>query len=269
MYYRETTIAGKTIFIQKKATSRIDGKAKKRQPKCNPTSAAVQKINDINAERDLAIKLNANFVKGDYHLVLTYSGDAPSPSVAKKQLSNFFRNMRSWAKKNEKEFKYIAVTEYEHTRIHHHVVMSKIDLEVIEKYWNHGYVKFTELDESGNYVKLAAYLLKETAKTFREADNPSKRRYTCSRNIVTPQPKRELISSKEVSEEPKALKGYYVDQDSVKRYEHAILGVDCCEYVMVALDEEPRLKRWSKGQKVKPEGQYRITKYEEQLSLDI
>lgn len=268
MYYRETTVAGKTIFVQKKATSRIETKGRKRKAKCNPTAAAVQKVNDRNAERDLAIKLNANFVGGDYHLTLTYAGDTPTPSQAKRQLANFFQNVRRWAKKEGRELKYIAVTEYEHKRIHHHVVMSNIDQDIIEKYWKYGHVNFKLLDETGNYSRLAAYLLKETARTFREADNPCKRRYTCSRNIVTPVTKRELITSKEVSEEPKAIKGYYIDQDTIQYYDHAILEVECCEYIMVSLDKEPRLKRWSKGDKVKPEKYYKITEYEEQLRIE-
>ena len=264
MYYREITIAGRTIYIQEKASSRIKGGMKKRKGKQNVTTEAQKKINDRNAERDLAIKLNHNFRNGDYHLVLTYR-EAPDQSKAKKNLTNFLQNVRRWSKKQGIEFKYIAVTEYEHTRIHHHVVCSKMDEEVLTKYWKHGYVKTTRLDETGNYQKLAAYLLKETNKTFREADNPTKRRYTCSRNIVTPPNMRQEMKGKP-SQEIKAFKGYYVDQDSIKVYDHAILEVKCREYMLVSLDDEPRIKRWSKGQKVKLEGQHRINA-EEQLNL--
>jgi len=266
MYFREITVAGKTIIIQEKATSRIKGSLK-RKARMNATSEAMRKINDRNAERDLTVKLNHNFCMGDYHLVLTYSGDAPTPSEAKKHKDNFFRNIRNYAKKNEIELKHISVTEYEHKRIHHHIVMSKIDIEVVQKFWKYGYVKPTLLDETGNYAKLAAYLLKETSKTFREAANPGKRRYTCSRNIVTPETRRQEMNGTP-SADIKPLKGYYVDQDSIRTYEHAILEADCREYILVSLDEEPRLKRWSRGKKVKLEGQYRINE-DEQLTLEM
>ncbi|MDO4393574.1 MAG: hypothetical protein Q4C80_04095 [Bacillota bacterium] len=265
MYFREITVAGKTIIIQEKVSSRVRG-SQKRKSRMNVTSEAMRKINDRNAERDLTVKLNHNFKKGDYHLVLTYRGEAPELKKAKGCLEKFIRNTRAYAKRNNIEFKYITVTEYAHTRIHHHVVMSAIDLEVIDRLWKYGYEKPTLLDDTGNYQKLAAYLLKETSKTFRNEDNPNKRRYNCSRNIVTPETKRQEMKGTPAAD-IKPLKGYYVDKDSIRIYEHAILEADCREYILVSLDEEPRLKGWNKGKKIKLEGQHKIHE-EEQIAFE-
>ena len=49
-------------------------------------------------------------------------------------------------------------------------------------------VSYTHLD-SGEYSELASYLIKETEETFREEDSPFKQRYSCSRNLITPEPK--------------------------------------------------------------------------------
>ncbi len=265
MFYRDTIVAGRTVMRSLRASSRMNTDSKKRKPKQNPTSAAVQKVNFRNAVKILTAKLNYNFKPGDHHLVLTYSS-VVTPAEAKKQLDKFQRNLRNYCKRNNIDFKWVAVTEYKHTRIHHHLVMNDIDTEVIQRYWKCGYIRSTALDESGNYYKLAEYLLKETEKTFREENSPQKKRYSSSRNVVMPEVKRERISGREVRETIKALKGYYVDEETVRRYEHAILKVDCMEYIMVSLEKEPRLKRWPKGKAVSPRESYKD--YEQQLSFE-
>lgn len=265
MYYRDTIVAGRTIIRSLKASSRIHTAGQKRKPKQNPTSEAVKKINLKNAVKILTAKLNHNFKKGDYHIVLTYK-ELVSVPEAKKNLDNFLRNLRNYCKRKDITFKWVAVTEYKHKRVHHHLVISGPDIKAINTYWKHGYEYPVMLDETGNYYKLAEYLLKETERTFREDNSPQKKRYSNSRNVIMPEVKREKVSGREVKDEIKALKGYCVDQDTVKRYEHAILGVDCVEYIMVSLEEEPRLKRWMKGRSVKLSEPYKD--YERQMSMD-
>ena len=252
---RETCVAGKTILRAIRMVNRnksVIGAS--RRPKEKPTREAVMKVNQKNAERMLTMKINHNFKPGDWHITLTYA-DAPTPEAAKKAKKDFFRRLKYKCDKAGIEFKRIDVTEYENNRIHHHVVISYIDPQIIQDAWgNNGHVLFSSLDDTGNYSKLAAYLIKETSKTFRNSDNPNKRRYYCSNNIVTPEIKREEVSGKELHQDPKPLKGYYIDEDSVHRYEHAITKVECIEYIMVSLEEEPRLKKWNKGKKIKPRG---------------
>lgn len=265
MFYRDTIVAGKTILRSLKAVTRIDTKGQKRKPKTNPSSEAVRKVNFRNAVKILTAKLNHNFKPGDYHLTLTYSS-VMKPEEARRQLTNFLRNLHNYCKRNGIEFKWVAVTEYEHTRIHHHVVMSRIDIQILNKYWKNGYTYPVLLDETGNYYKLAEYLLKETEKTFRNNESPQKRRYSTSRNVIMPEVKREKVSGREVREELKPVKGYYVDEDTVRRYEHAILKVECMEYIMVSQTEDPRLKRWKSGKSIKLKESYRD--YEQQLIMD-
>ena len=263
MYYRETIVAGKTIMRSLRATTRIKTRGEKRKAKCNPTPAAVAKVNYRNRCRVLTAKLNHNFSGGDLHVVLTYA-DVPSEDQAKKDLDKFLRNMRTLYRKNDKELKWVAVTEYKHTRIHHHVVIGCRDLNLICRYWLHGHVKTAVLDDSGNYQKLAEYLLKETEKTFREPDSPTKNRYRAATCVIMPEIKREKVAGREVNNEIKPPKGYYLDEDSVRKYDHAILGVECMEYTCISLGDEPRLKRWPKGRKVRPERWFRE---DEQLSI--
>ena len=265
--FRETIVAGKTILQRYYGSSRIKTeKGKKRAPKSNPTSEAVRKVNLRNAVRNLTAILNHNFSSCDYSITLTYDA-APRRMEAKKNLQNFMRKMKYYCQKNELQWKWIAVTEYENHRIHHHVVCSGIDPKVIADKWSYGFVKFSAMEESGNYSKLAEYLIKETEKTFRRDDSVNKKRYTGSKNIVIPEAKREAVSERMLEHDPEPYKGYYIYEGKVDRYEHAILGIECMEFIQVSLDEEPRLKKWKRGKKTKGERHYKES-WSQQIGLE-
>lgn len=243
-------------------------KGERRNPKTNPSSEAVKKVNQRNAERKLTALLNNNFTDGDYHLTLTYKGTPPTQEEAKKDVTNYLRNVRNKMKREGQMFKYIQVTEWKHQRIHHHIICTKADLDNLTHYWKHGGVNVKPLDSDGNYSKLAEYLIKETEKTFRLPESASKRRWTGSRNLEMPEVKRELISSRELERELKAVSGYQIDMDTVRRYEHKILGIDCLEYIMIALDDTPKYKRWSKGKSVGFEKHYKENEYQERMQIE-
>lgn len=257
MIIRETIVAGNTIMRALRPTTTGRGrKGEKRAPRSKPSSEAVKAVNKRNAERKLTALLNHNFRGGDFHLTLTYSGDEPSKEEAKKNLNGFIRKIRRWAQENMVDWKYIVVTEYENKRIHHHLVCTAMNVDVIEQAWKHGFVNFKTLDRNGNYKRLAEYLIKETDKTFRLPDSVSKRRWSGSRNLVMPEVRRELTNYRELNESIVPVVGYQIDEDSIRRYDHRILGVECLEYIMVAIDK-PRYKRWYKGKRVDYERHYK------------
>lgn len=271
MAQRLTTVCGSTIFVKIKSNGKRK-KGEKRKRKENPTAEKVMQINQKNAERDLAMILNHNFRPSDLHLVLTYK-NIPNNDEAHKALDKFIRKCRAFMKKAGKIFKAVMATEYEHKRLHHHIVCSAMDLDIITKFWEYGFVKCSVLDESGDYRRLAAYLIKETSKTFREAGAFSKRRYNCTRSIEKPITKSEQVSDYALLHNPRSLKGYYIDQDSIYRGENAFDGKPYMEYVMVSLDaENPRLKTWKKGKKSKTENKYNgwLKKHlSQQLNIDL
>lgn len=263
---RETIVAGKTIIQSYKASTRITSeKGRKRNARTNPTPEAARKINLKNAVKNLTAIMNHNFQGGDYHLTLTYANEA-GKQQARKDRTNFLRNMKNYCAKNGVEWKWVAVTEYENHRIHHHIVCSAVDPEVINEKWKHGWVNIKQMDASGNYYRLAEYLIKETEKTFRNPDSANKKRYSSSGNIVIPQSRKEEVSSRLMQDDPQPYKGYYIDQDTVNRYDHAILGVECLEFIQVSLDDNSRIKRWNRGKKSKREKRY-AEHWPEQIEL--
>ena len=254
-FIREICIAGAVIDVVIKFSCRVQKTT--RASKNNPSREAVVNYNQRTAERKLARLLNANFVPGDWHCTLTYAGIEPMMPEAKKELDNFIRRMKREYKKADREFRWVAVTEYHHHRIHHHVVMSYIDAEVIAKQWRGGHVRFTALDRTRNYTKLARYLVKETSNTMKLSGSEVKKRWSASRNLVRPVIKREIVEPSVLYETPKALKGYEIDQETVHKYEHPFTGIEHLEYSMHSTDPVPRLKTWRKGKVVEREETYR------------
>ena len=58
-------------------------------------------------------------------------------------------------------------------------------------------------------------------------------------------------------------KGYYLDEDTVRVYDHAILDVDCKEYILVRLDGPSKVRR---GNTVRPE---KIYSTDQQLEMEM
>ena len=171
MYYKTTVKAGKTLEVYRSFSKRT-GKAKGTSDR-TVSKEEIEKNNRRRAIIKLTRVLNANFDKYSCHISLTYRNEnRPSVEQAKKELNNFLRRLRREYKKRGCELKYIVVTEYKNKNVHHHIVINGIKgggtLEVVQNQWRQGYIKCAMLDESGQYRKLAEYLIKETDKTFKE-----------------------------------------------------------------------------------------------------
>lgn len=238
-YYKTEIKAGRTVEVIKSYTRRID-KFKHREDKDKPTPEEMEKVNQKNAEAKLRRLINANFGLGDYHLVLTYKReDRPDPAEAKKRFANFIRKLRREYKKLGVDLKYIIATEYK--PIHHHIILNGIDaniLKVLRQCWPYGTPHLTPLDDTGQYSKLAEYLIKETSKTFRDNDGGTKQRYSHSRNLIVPKPKITRVEASRWLEDPKPVKGYYIDKDSVHNYINPFTGKKMQQYTMVMLPDD-------------------------------
>lgn len=100
-YFKTTVRAGATIEVTKSYTKRIGVKIKKDREK--PTAEEMEKVNQMNAERTLRLKINANFGVDDPFITLTYRKDErPTPKQAKKNIKKSNRqlakkSLKSWA----------------------------------------------------------------------------------------------------------------------------------------------------------------------------
>ena len=191
-------------------------------------------------------KLQSNFTGNDLFVTLTYGTEKPTKEEAKKILNNFLRRMKREYEKEGREFKYIAVTEWEGKRIHHHLVINEIDIKIIKKQWGKGRPHIENLDDpTKGYAMLASYLIKETNRTFQK-DEEHKQRWQCSRNLKPyDKMKREKVSAKEWRKEPAATKGYWLDKASIVNGEWDIgsLYFETQEYRMIKIPDKSRKEK--------------------------
>jgi hypothetical protein len=85
---------------------------------------------------------------------------------------------------------------------------------------------------------------------MREQGNETKRRWSASRNLTRPIVKREVVTAKALYENPKAFKGYQIDEESIRRFEHPFTGIEHLEYMQISTDPVPRIRTWRKGKTV-------------------
>ena len=238
-YYKTTIKAGKTIEVHKSFTKHENKKSRGDKKKLTPEE--IEKVNQINAERNLRILINANFKEGDLYATLTYrKEDRQTPAEAKKSVKALFDVLRIEFRKCGEELKY--VTEYKNKAIHHHLIINDIKslnvAKMIRKLWKFGRPDFKLLDETGQYKDLAAYLIKETSKTYKEKDGGHMQRYSCSRNLIRPVPVTEIIrKAMKWAADPKPIKGYYIDKDSVYNGVNPFTGREFQRYTMIRIDD--------------------------------
>ena len=215
-YYKETVLAGRVMEVRKKYSARLGVKGIPRSDNSNPTPEDAEKVNQANAERNLRIQTNENFEPGDFHAVLGFNGDwNPTPEEAKKAYEKFMRDLRSLYKKEGTELKYISAMERGQRgqrKIHFHLIINYMETKKITPLWPWGRIKFFPLDDTGQYAKLAAYIIKRTSKTFRVGEG-FKKRFNSSRNLRKPKPHNEKMPYSRWLKEPKAIWGYYIEKE--------------------------------------------------------
>ena len=216
-YIVRTVCAGCVCEKKKMHTGKANRKGAPRAVRSNPTKESQQRINERKAEEILRWRLNANFSKQDYHLVLHYADKSRSFAQCQEDLKQFLRKLRKAVKATGLGLKYICVTETKRmTNIHHHIICNKLPLETIQDCWAEisgtGGISVRPLDNRGNHAKLANYLIKESRSTMKRYQELGKRgkRYSCSQGLIMPQPVYERVEANHWSENPKPRKGSYL-----------------------------------------------------------
>ncbi len=240
-YVEQRVYAGQTVEVKKYHRYRNRPKGESRGKRLNETSLYQEEVNRKNCEDRLRWLLNTNFRGGDYHLVLRYKHKAGepyrTPEEMKTDMRKYLRSMRAKYGKMDLEFKFVYVFEIgERSSRHIHIVQNQIDMNEVRLCWPHGYITCTPLDNSGDYRRLANYLVKYSDKTFRNVGALMGKRYSCSRNLAEPIIKRRIIKrSSTFKDEITPMKGYFVDVDSVESGVD-FFGYKFFKYTMVRLE---------------------------------
>lgn len=242
---------------------------KGRKPKMNPTSEAVAKINRINQGRELTAKLNANFRPGDWWITLS-NGAGVTVEESMNKIGKLKRGLQRFCKRNGIPFKMVETVGIGKRtgKVHHHVVMNQeIPLQMLYRYWDMMEV-FAQPLKGYNYQKVAAYILKN-AQESKDKRGKFMKAYRCSRQVVRPEQRVEMMKRQASFdiESLRARKGYQIDRDSIRVYEHPITGACCLEYIEVSTEPEPRVRRYYKGRPAKWDPLYQ-REMDEQLGFD-
>lgn len=230
-YVIRTTKAGRTVEIEKYYTAKYNKKGGKRKNRVKATTEQQKKINTKVAERRIRLLMNENFGYGDYHVVLGYrrnKGDVyRTKEEMKKDIELFLRKLRKEYKRLGLVLKYIHVMEIgEKGARHHHLVINKIDIGILQECWEFGRPQISPLDETGQYAKLAHYFIKYTDKTVGTIDAIQGKRWNSSKNLRKPVPEYELISDRDYFRREEKVpqeysRDYYIDKESVESGIHS------------------------------------------------
>lgn len=235
-YIKSTIVAGNTIEIKKYYSNRYKAKGIKRADRRNLTTEEQKEINIRHAEDKLRWRMNANFKDGDYHLVLDYTLEnrPEGKEQMRIDIDDFLKHLRKEYKKLGMELKYIHVMEIgQKGARHHHLVINEIPIKILRKCWTKGRIHVTPLDTNGQYKKLASYFIKYSS---RSKDLQIKM-WNASRNLIIPEPKKEIILANRYCEDPKPIKGYYVDKETVVNFINEYDGFPILKYTLIKIDD--------------------------------
>lgn len=237
-YILRETKAGNTLIIEKYYSSRYHKKGIARSKNLKETSEAQKKCNLRKEERKLTAILNANFGPDDWHIVLDYApNERPGTTEeARENAKRFISKLKRLYKKDGKEMKYVEVAEFgKKGAIHHHMVLcAGAKLSDIRKKWPHGRVHFNPLDDTGEYSKLASYLLKY--RKYWKAAGGKGHQMHYSRNLIRPEPKITVVKSNGYYETPRVPNGWYVAPDT-EHYGVTEFGWPYMKYILVKVQE--------------------------------
>ena len=236
-YRHEICRAGKTNQHTYYYAARADKKEGSRRKKVNKTTEAQKKVNSRQAVKKLTWILNENF--DGTSLYVTWSFAKENRPAGKEELraviDKLLRDLRRSYKAAGDILKYVWVAEVgERGAAHVHMVLNAIELSILKKCWDKGWIDIKPLDDSGQYRKLASYFVKYSEKTMKTCEGFSGRRYNPSKNLKIPQPTKTTIKSKNAYNHTIEIPtGWYLDKESVAEAWHEVTGFMYFTYTLV------------------------------------
>ena len=167
-------------------------------------------------KRELRRLIELNFGEGDWHVTLTCRPeDRPEKEEAPKRIRAFRNKLRAEYKKRGWNLKYIITCEIgERGATHWHMIVNDMHggevstAKLIRRLWVWGRPYFSPLDDTGDYGKLADYIVKESANRIEREETLEKLSYISSRNLVRPVIKCEKVPARSWRRQPPVPPGW-------------------------------------------------------------
>ncbi|MBR5342589.1 MAG: hypothetical protein IK149_01685 [Oscillospiraceae bacterium] len=162
----------------------------KRAPRVAGTSSEKKiRANEINSAREAARIINANFGKGDAHIVAKYDDDHLPGDYegAEADLNRALRVLRRLfkARAGRNPIVFFLTANWSPkrnapARLHQHLVLEREAEPIFREIWQGGGYSMEELDNRGDHSDLAAYLVANVQ------GRPNKKKWHVSRNVSRP-----------------------------------------------------------------------------------
>lgn len=239
-------------------------KGEKRAPKTKPTPEQIKKQNQKNRENRVRRILKANFLVDDLWVTYKYpKGTRKTIKEVMEDMEGHRGQLRYERKKSGNPLKWICRIEIgKQGGIHVHMVINRVrgeptDRLIRDKWKKHGTVHFENLHEEGGFEALAEYIVKPPPEEmegqlsmFTPEEKKQLVKYSCSRNLIRPKPKRKHYSHwtvrKLLLEGPKPAPGYYIDKNTIVAGINKFTGMSYLRYTEVRIKPIKR-EEWGGG----------------------
>ena len=238
MYINKVLNAGEYALICNYTPKGFGAPGRKREKRIRETPKAMEKYNRHKRAEKLQLLMLMNFDKG-YHITLDYpKGQRPQTyEEAEKILQKFLYKVSRKLKKENRLFKYIAITERgkRQKALHHHMIMESdpFILKMITEIWGN-HIKISQMYEEGAYKDLADYFCKIETK---EEQTKGKSKYHRSRNLKEPTVRARIVAGA-LKDDPVVPDGYELVTDSVVNGVNEIVGIKYQRYLIRRVKKE-------------------------------
>lgn len=240
MYIKNMCTINDKIEIEKHYSGNYGAPGQKREAKRERTPEEMARQNFWRRIRHIRRVIELNFKPADYFVTLTCrKEERPAKEDAPKVIRTFRDAMRREYKKQGWELKYIITCEVgQRGAVHWHMIVNNCSNKrtdtgkLIWKLWTRGRPWFELLDSSGDYSKLAEYIVKESKSTMEKERTVEKLSYMASRNLKKPVIRTVKVDARGWKKEPRAPKGWEVVPESIVNGFNTFTGLPYQHYTI-------------------------------------
>ena len=266
MYDKVTCRIRNKIEVSKHYSGRYGAPGQKREKKRKPTPEEMAKQNHWRRCRDLRRIIELNFEGGDLHVTLTCRPEErPTKEEAPKAIRKFLRKLKAEYKKRGWALKFVITCEVGgRGAVHWHMIVNNEGnaetdtARLIHGNWTRGRPYFAILEYSGDYGKLAEYMVKEAGRRIEKGETIEKMSYSCSRNLKRPKERREKVKATAWAKEPRIPAGWELIPGSLVNGTNKFTGLPYQHYAIRRKEETDAGSKPVRGRKPKgavpPEG---------------
>lgn len=194
VYWRKTITSGKMVEFEIYPMWKCKHDIPRSKDRTE-SKKSQKNLNDKNSKKKVVRLINTNFERGDLYITVTYEdGYLPDKKTARKDIQNYIRRLKHYRKKNGlDELKYIYSIGYEENpensnkvRIHHHLIINKMNRDVAEDLWGKGTANADRLQTKDfDFTGVAKYIADQGPERWSASRNLKKPIMTMNRTGLT------------------------------------------------------------------------------------